>query len=871
MVNYGASIQLNDRMTPILDNILSAMNMTVSTVYDMQNAVSSSIDLSSFDAVRNTIAQAEIDFNSLKETMNEPVKAPDPHGNESQSYTWSTDSFDVFTDTGVDRYTSEIQSALNMVNQLSSKQNEIAARAASSDVFSPSAVADINNIGQRMNAIKEKIAQIESNPANPLDPSASAELEQMRQQLSQAIEYQNQMNEAVENLDVERANSLYRQLNSVVNSTEQNLRDNVTAQGQFNSSVRQGTADAQGLSRVMSKIGSVFGVYKIVAGFKNVSSEAVEFASNLTEVQNVVDVTFSSSAEKIDTWATTTLDAFGLNELSAKQYSGTMGAMLKSSGIAGDKITEMSMKVTELSGDMASFYNLDNETAFNKIRSGISGETEPLKQLGINMSVANLEAYALSQGISKSYDEMTQSEQTLLRYNYLLSVTADAQGDFARTQDSYANQTKLLSENWKAFTGNIASTALPKLAQLATRLNTMFSSSEFQTFADGMSRAINAVLTAADGLLTVVQKIGSFFVNNWSLISPVIMGIVAALAAYAVYLGIVKTAEVVGTAVTIAKCVASYALAAATRSEASANAMATAAQYGLNTALLASPVTWIIIAIIALIAVIFIVIAAIKKATGITTSALGMIVGAVYWLAALVVNIVVGLINGIIQYLWAYFVEPFIGIIEWILNVCNGGFDSLGDMAANLVGNIISWFLSLGQVVTRIIDAIFGTNWTAGLESLKNTVTAWGKNDNAISISREAPTINYRMDMTDAYDRGAAKGDEWSQAISTKFGVLSENEDSANALSSIESNTANTAADTSDIKNSVKSSSDSELEYLRKIADREAVNKFTTAEIKLDVVSNATVNTDLDIDGYIDDLTNELAEVLVTTAEGLEE
>lgn len=870
MVNYGASIQLNDRMSPILNNILNAMNMTVNSVYEMQTAVSGSVDLSSFDAIRSTIAQAEIDWNNLQEEMQKPVTA----SAEPQVYTWSTDGFEVFTDTGIDRFSAEAQSAMNMMNQLSAKQSEIAARAASSDVFSPSAITDMNNIGQRINMIKESIEQVAANPVNPLDPNASNALEQMRQQFSQALDYQNQMNEAVENLDVERANSLFRQLNSVVNATEQNLRDNVTAQGQFNSAVKQGTADTQGLSNVASKIGSAiksaFGG-KNIADFKKMASEAVEFASDLTEVQNVVDVTFSSSAETVDKWATTTLNAFGLNELSAKQYSGTMGAMLKSSGLTGDKVSEMSMKITELSGDMASFYNLDNEAAFNKIRSGISGETEPLKQLGINMSVANLEAYALSQGIKTAYKDMSQSEQTLLRYNYLLTVTSDAQGDFARTQDSYANQTKLLSENWKAFTGNIASTALPRLAQLAARLNTMFSSAEFQTFADGMSRAINAVLTVAGGLLTVVQKIGSFFVNNWSLISPVIMGIVAALAAYAVYLGVVKAAEVIGSAVKIAMCVASYAHAVATRCEASENAKLTATQHALNTALLGSPVTWIIVVLIALIAVIFLVIAAIKKVTGTTTSALGMIFGAVCWVGALILNTVIGLINGIIQFLWTRFVEPFIGIVEWILNACNGGFDSFGGAVANLVGNIISWFLSLGQVVTKIIDAIFGTNWTAELEDLKNTVTAWGKNDNAISISREAPQIDYRMDMTDAYDWGAAKGDEWSESIRAKFGVLSENEEKANTLLDIEHNTANTASDTSDIKDSVKVMSDSELEYLRQIADREAINKFTTAEIKLDVISNATVNTDLDIDGYIDDLTSELAQVLVTTAEGLEQ
>ncbi len=223
MTNYGASIQLTDKMTPILNNILDALNMTVSGVYSMQSAVSASIDTSSFDAVRDCV----VGLDELRESAKEPIKAPESSPPEPQTYTWSSGNFEVFTNTGADRFVSESQAALNMMNQLTAKQNEISAKAANTDIFPPNAVSDINSIGDRMNAIKTKIGQIESNPMNPLDPSASSALENLRQQLSQALDYQNQMNAAVEKMDVERANALYRQLDSVVNQTEQSLRDNV--------------------------------------------------------------------------------------------------------------------------------------------------------------------------------------------------------------------------------------------------------------------------------------------------------------------------------------------------------------------------------------------------------------------------------------------------------------------------------------------------------------------------------------------------------------------------------------------------------------------------------------------------------------------
>lgn len=173
--------------------------------------------------------------------------------------------------------------------------------------------------------------------------------------------------------------------------------------------------------------------FRAVQGLLSFGKSAIDLGSNITEVENVVDVSFGSMADKAYEFASTATEQFGLSELAAKQYSGTMMAMLNSSGVAQDAAAEMSTTLAGLAGDLASFYNLDTDIAFQKIRAGISGETEPLKQLGINMSVANLQAYALTQGITKSYQAMSQAEQATLRYNYLMSVTGQQQGDFART------------------------------------------------------------------------------------------------------------------------------------------------------------------------------------------------------------------------------------------------------------------------------------------------------------------------------------------------------------------------------------------------------------------------------------------------------
>ena len=192
-------------------------------------------------------------------------------------------------------------------------------------------------------------------------------------------------------------------------------------------------------SSMLKKLVAGFSAVKIGKALLDIGKDALEAASALEEVQNVVDTTFGDNAGQIERWAKNAGEQFGLTETKAKQFTSTMGAMLKSSGLAGDEIVSMSTDLAGLAADMASFYNLDFDEAFAKIRSGISGETEPLKQLGINMSVANLNAYALQQGLDKTFEQMTQGEQVMLRYQYMMSATSDAQGDFAKTSDGYAN------------------------------------------------------------------------------------------------------------------------------------------------------------------------------------------------------------------------------------------------------------------------------------------------------------------------------------------------------------------------------------------------------------------------------------------------
>lgn len=263
-----------------------------------------------------------------------------------------------------------------------------------------------------------------------------------------------------------------------------------------------------------------------IAGFLG---KSVMLASDLSEVQNVIDTTFGKTAPVIDKWSKTLLDSFGLNELEAKKFVGSMGAMLKSSGLSTKASQNMSMSLVELTGDMSSFYDLSHDEAWEKIRSGIEGETEPLKALGINMSVANLEAFALSKGINKSWNEMTQAEQTTLRYQFIMKKTADAQGDFARTSDSFANRLRVVKGRIQELQIRLGDLLLPIVNKVLGAILKVVK--KFGEFSKGTQKVILVVLGVAAAIGPILIAFGLFItlIGNVVTAVGVIVGVLSSI------------------------------------------------------------------------------------------------------------------------------------------------------------------------------------------------------------------------------------------------------------------------------------------------------------------------------------------------------
>ena len=206
---------------------------------------------------------------------------------------------------------------------------------------------------------------------------------------------------------------------------------------------------ANSVMATVGKLGAAIGVAFGVSALVKFAKQSVELSSDVQEVQNVVDVAFGDMRDQMEAFANTAIEKFGISRLTAKQTGSTYMAMAKGMGIAGQEAADMALNLTGLSADMASFYNVSQKYADIALKSVFTGETETLKQYGIVMTQTNLQEFARQQGITKSIQAMTQQEQTMLRYQYVMKQTALAQGDFARTQDSWANQTRILSERWK--------------------------------------------------------------------------------------------------------------------------------------------------------------------------------------------------------------------------------------------------------------------------------------------------------------------------------------------------------------------------------------------------------------------------------------
>lgn len=258
--------------------------------------------------------------------------------------------------------------------------------------------------------------------------------------------------------------------------------------GASNKAAKQATSIFSGMGK---KIAGALSI----AAFAKFTKDCIEVGSNVTEVQNVVDTAFGDLSRQADLWASNAMTNFGLSELSAKKYMGVFGQMSNAMGITGQAALDMAEDVTGLTGDVASFYNLSTDEAYTKLKSIWTGETETLKDLGVVMTQTNLEQYALNNGFGKTTAKMTEQEKVMLRYQYVTSALSNATGDFVKTQDSWANQTRILTLRFQQLKASLGKGFIALFTPILRGFNNLLAG--LQKVADGFSSFVQ-MLTGAD-------------------------------------------------------------------------------------------------------------------------------------------------------------------------------------------------------------------------------------------------------------------------------------------------------------------------------------------------------------------------------------
>lgn len=880
MASISASVELYDRMSAPLMSIMNAMNMTISSMRDMQSTMGTDMDTSSLDAATQAANQAQAAMEALNQSMHTGGQTPGTGGSEPTPtpstdpvqvpVEWVTNDLDVFSNSGIDRFEQEVTATNQMLTTLSDRQNQIAQNAAGTDIFSDSAMQDINSMGQRIQAVQQRIQQIENNPVNLGTDTANAELEELRSQLNQALQAQEALNQAVDNMDVSAANAAYNQLSSTVASTERYIRDNADAQVNLNQQIQAGVNTSNELVDTVKRLALAYLSMQSVQKVLDVSDELAMTTARLN--------TMNQAFNEINGTATETDTIVKQIYASAQNARGSFGDMAAVVAKFGNNARDAFASQDEV----IAFANLIQKqmTIAGASTQEASNAMLQLSQAlgsgvlrGDELNSIFEQAPNLIQSIADYLDVPIGKIREMAQDGQLTADTVKA-AIFSSAEDINA-KFEAMPMTWGQVWTSFQNSALMAFQPVLDKVNELANNDQFQGFVENAIGLLAQLAVYVLDFFNTLASIGAFISDNWSIIAPIVYGVIAALIAYAAISGIVA-------AVNGVMALSASVHAAAEAMQAGATFTATAAQYGLNAALMACPLTWIILLIIAVIAAIFAVCNAIAKMTGVANSGFGVITGG---------------INVVIQF--------FKNLGLSVANIALGIGNAIAALASNMmtafhnaICNVQSWFYNLLSTALTVIEGIcaalnklpfvefdYSGISSAADDYASKAAEAAGNKEDYKSIgdafNEGMSTFDTFQDgwAADAFNAGASWGDGVADKVSGMFSMdnidLTGGVDTSMLSNDFANNAAQTAANTADTADSAGRIADSvdiskeNLKYLRDIAETEAINRFTTAEIEVTMNNNNTVSSDMDIDGMVDHLSAGVLEAMEQAAEGV--
>ena len=872
MASIQTGIELQDQFTGVIYGIINAVNMTVSTMENMQHTMNSDVDASAFEGVRDEINEATLaldefiaSMGNLSLTNTDPFVQPTvPSPAEPQrtpEWTHAPPGMDVFTGSGFERFHQEVQSANTMLDQLCTTQDAIAQQAYNTNVLSPGAFQDLNRLAVRIDTVRDRIHQIESNPLNMGTDTANAELEQLRSQLSQAVQEQNDLNTAMQNMDMSAVNDAYLRLSNTVSNTERYIRDNVDEQGRFNQEINEGISQADDL---MNTIKGVVGAYisvQALGDVLNLSDELVQtnarldmVAKNLEGSDELLNMVYASAqnargslsgmADVVARFGNNARDAFS----SSEEVVAFAELVQKQMTVAGASTTEASAAMLQLSQGLG---------------SGVlrGDELNSIFEQAPNL-IQNIADY-LGVPIGTIREMASEGELTAdIVKNAIFAASDEINANFAA-----------MPMTWGQIWQSMQNTATMAFQPVLQRINQIAGSDGFQTFVNGAIEALATLANVALNVFDFMASCGQFVADNWSIISPIVWGLVGALAVYGAYLAITKGLELASAAASAIHAAFMSAKIGITAALTGSTMAATAAQMGYNGALYACPIVWIIMLIIALIAIIYAVCSAIAEMTGVANSGFGVITGGV---------------NVVIQ----FFKNLGLSIANIALGIGNA-IAALGSnmMTAfkNAILSIQSWFYGLLSTALTVVEGICealnklpfvefdysGISQAADDYAAKSAEAANSKGEYKSigdAFNEGMSTFDTFQDgwVSDAFDAGAAWGDGIADSVSnfSMSDLLGSTDipnpadyDYTSQFAGMNDSLDSISTDTSGISDAMDITQE-ELKYMRDLAEQESVNRYTTAEITIEQTNHNTVNGGMDLDGIVSGLTDAVDEAV---------
>lgn len=669
---------------------------------------------------------------------------------------------------------------------------------------------------------------------------------------------------AVDVSAIQEAREELARAETAFDSIEQNIRDANDQQQRFNHSIRGGTSAADGLRQKMKGIAATVGG---MIGLK----QALGTSDQLTQT----NARLNNALIKFD-------DGGSIKELEAKvmasaqrsraYYMDTAAAVAKLGTNARDAFTNMN--------EVIAFSELVNKS-FVIGGAGAQEQSAAMLQLTQAMASGVLRGEELNsifenapgiiQSIAKYLDVpigqiRTMASEGQITADIVKNAMFEAAGDIER---NFSN----IPKTWEQIWTGMKNKALSMFAPILTKINQIANSSKFETVSNGVIGALAAIASVATVVLDLLINGASWVVDNWSWLSPIILGVAAALGVYYGRLLLVKGAELASAAVSGAVAVAKGIMAAATMLVTGATWAQVTAQYGLNSAMYACPLVWIIILIIALVALFYAAVAAVNKFAGTSVSATGIICGAFMAALAFIGNIFIAL--------WNVAAEVFVLIYNLVATVAN----FIGNVFNDPVGAVCRLFFDLADTVLGVlqalasaIDAIFGSNLAGAVQGWRDSLGGWvdetfGKGTEVMAKMSADDLKLDRFEYGAAFDLGYNFGEGIDSKVSDLFDGSAMDSmgafDIGNTLDGIYGNTGDTAENTVAMSDALDITEE-DLSYLRDIAEREAINRFTTAEISVDMSGmQNNISNGMDLDGVISGLTEGVNEAIDSMAEGV--